>query len=210
MSAHSPAVQAREKEPASERDLERRAEIIQTAETLFRDIGLHKTTVADIARALRMSPANVYRFFSSKAEIQEAVAAHVMGEVEGAIREIAIRDESAESRLRAIVGALQAVNAERLMRDSKLHEMVEVALNERWPIIADHVARTRSLYAALIADGIRRSEFAACDAYHAAGLFQAATVVFVHPRMMVECAPLSLPSASDMIDLLMKALRTPA
>lgn len=210
MSAHSPAVQAREKEPASERDLERRAEIIQTAETLFRDIGLHKTTVADIARALRMSPANVYRFFSSKAEIQEAVAAHVMGEVEGAIREIAIRDESAESRLRAIVGALQAVNAERLMRDSKLHEMVEVALNERWPIIADHVARTRSLYAALIADGIRRGEFAACDAYHAAGLFQAATVVFVHPRMMVECAPLSLPSASDMIDLLMKALRTPA
>jgi len=32
----------------------------------FRQIGFQKTTVADIARELHMSPANVYRYFAAK------------------------------------------------------------------------------------------------------------------------------------------------
>ena len=40
-----------------------RERILVTAERLFREIGYQKTTVADIAKALRMSSANVYRFF---------------------------------------------------------------------------------------------------------------------------------------------------
>ena len=40
-----------------------RERILVIAERLFREIGYQKTTVADIAKALQMSPANVYRFF---------------------------------------------------------------------------------------------------------------------------------------------------
>ena len=64
------------------REPEQRASIIATAERLFREIGFQKTTVADIARELRMSPANVYRFFGAKSEINAAVARHLMNEVE--------------------------------------------------------------------------------------------------------------------------------
>jgi AcrR family transcriptional regulator len=35
-------------------------------------MGYQKTAVADIARELGMSPANVYRFFPSKSAINEA------------------------------------------------------------------------------------------------------------------------------------------
>ena len=48
--------------------------ILVVAERLFRQIGYQKTTVADIAKELRMSPANVYRFFDSKKAINEGVA----------------------------------------------------------------------------------------------------------------------------------------
>jgi len=51
--------------------------ILEAAERLFGQIGFQKTTVADIAHNLRMSPANVYRFFTSKAEIHEAVGREV-------------------------------------------------------------------------------------------------------------------------------------
>ena len=44
------------------------------AERLFREIGYQKTTVADIAKVLKMSPANVYRFFDSKKAIHQGVA----------------------------------------------------------------------------------------------------------------------------------------
>ena len=55
--------------------------IVETAERLFRQYGYQKTTVADIAAALGMSPANVYRFFASKAAITEAVARKVTSDV---------------------------------------------------------------------------------------------------------------------------------
>ena len=58
-----------------------RERILVVAERLFRQLGYQKTTVADIAKELRMSPANVYRFFDSKKAIHEGVARTLMGEV---------------------------------------------------------------------------------------------------------------------------------
>ena len=59
-----------------------RDRILEVAERLFRVIGYQKTTVGDIAKELRMSPANVYRFFESKKAIHQSVARALMGEVE--------------------------------------------------------------------------------------------------------------------------------
>src|SRR5579863_700393 len=65
-----------------------RERILVVAERLFREIGYQKTTVGDIAKALHMSPANVYRFFDSKKAIHEGVARVLMGEVEDAAQAI--------------------------------------------------------------------------------------------------------------------------
>src|SRR5580765_1026001 len=80
-----------------------RARILDEAERLFRHYGYTKTTVADIARELGMSPANVYRFFQSKAAIHEALVDRLVADVEiGALR-IARLPLSAEQRLRLFV-----------------------------------------------------------------------------------------------------------
>src|SRR5262250_1064455 len=59
-----------------------RARIMDTAEALFRRMGFAKTAVADIAAELKMSPANIYRFFPSKNAIVEAIAQQCLAEVE--------------------------------------------------------------------------------------------------------------------------------
>ena len=59
-----------------------RARIMDTAEALFRRLGFAKTAVADIASELKMSPANVYRFFSSKNAIIEAICQRCLAELE--------------------------------------------------------------------------------------------------------------------------------
>ena len=71
-----------------------RERILVVAERLFRQIGYQKTTVADIAKELRMSPANVYRFFDSKKAIHEGVARALMGEVEVEAQRIVARPGS--------------------------------------------------------------------------------------------------------------------
>ena len=98
-----------------------RERILVVAERLFREIGYQKTTVADIAKMLRMSPANVYRFFDSKKAIHEGVARALMGEVETAAEAIATARGPAAFRLRELVTTIHRMNSERYVGDSKLH-----------------------------------------------------------------------------------------
>src|SRR2546430_2420902 len=118
-----------------------RERILVVAERLFREIGYQKTTVADIAKVLRMSPANVYRFFDSKKAIHEGVARTLMGGVEDAAQVIATKHESAASRLRELITAIHRMNSERYVGDSKLHEMVEIAMEESWEVCVAHMER---------------------------------------------------------------------
>src|SRR6185295_249636 len=102
-----------------------REQILVTAERLFRQIGYQKTTVADIAKALRMSPANVYRFFDSKKAINEAVAERLMREVEDAIEASAHRKAPAAGRLRDIIATMHEMTAVLYTDEQRMHEMVE-------------------------------------------------------------------------------------
>jgi len=189
------------------REIEQRERIIATAERLFREIGFQKTTVADIARELRMSPANVYRFFSAKSEINAAVARHLMSEVELAAQDIARGPGSAEARLRALVLSNEAMNAERYVADRKLHDMVEAALDENWPIISDHIDRIDAAIEEVIRSGMESDEFAKGDAQLAARLVHAACIRYCHPRMMVECADRPVPTSAQMVEFCIAALR---
>ena len=63
-----------------------RDRILEVAERLFRQIGYQKTTVGDIAKELRMSHANVNRFFESKKAISPGGGAGP-GEQDGCLLE---------------------------------------------------------------------------------------------------------------------------
>ena len=189
------------------RENDQRARIVETAEKLYREIGFQKTTVADIARELRMSPANVYRFFGSKAEINGAVASHLLRSILDASTEIVEGPGSASERLRALISNNQKMNAERFVGERKLHEMVQVALDEDWPIVTEYVQAMRMLMARIVADGAASGEFAAIDPAQGAALVQASTICYCHPRLMVECQDKPVPSCDEMIDFCLRALR---
>jgi len=194
-------------EVSNSRESEQRARIVATAERLFREIGFQKTTVADIARALRMSPANVYRFFGSKAEIHAAVARQLMGEVEATIERVAAGPGTAAERLRALVLCNETMNADRYLADRKLHDMVEAALQEQWPAIDEHIDRLDAIVQSVIVAGMESGEFAKGDPQLAAKLVHTACIRFLHPRLMVECSDRPEPTSEQMIAFCLVALR---
>ena len=59
--------------------------IIEAAERLFSQVDFQKTTLADIAHELRMSLADVFRLFPTRAKINEAVGRCLLSEVEAAV-----------------------------------------------------------------------------------------------------------------------------
>src|SRR3954470_5384456 len=147
----------------SPRELEARARIVESAEALFRDIGYQKTTVADIAKALKMSPANIYRFFESKKAINEAVAERLMREVEAAVAAIAAEDGPAAPRLVAMIETMHRLNAALYTDDVRMHEMVERALSESWEVVHGHLERKGAIFEAVVRQGIEGGEFAPAD-----------------------------------------------
>jgi AcrR family transcriptional regulator len=183
-----------------------RERILVVAERLFREIGYQKTTVADIAKVLRMSPANVYRFFDSKKAIHEGVARTLMGGVESAAEGIATRRGSAASRLRELMTTIHRMNCERYIGDSKLHEMVEIAMEESWEVCVAHMQRITETIGTVIADGAASGEFEAPDVPLAAMCACTAMMRYFHPQMIAQCANKPGPSLDQMIDFVIAGL----
>src|ERR671930_1657440 len=89
-----------------------RARIMDTADALFRRLGYAKTAVADIAAELKMSPANIYRFFSSKNAIVEAICQRCLGELEDRSWAVARSHGSAAERIERLVLEIVACHKE--------------------------------------------------------------------------------------------------
>ena len=165
---------------------EMREAVLVTAIRLFRDVGYHKTTVADIAKALRMSPANIYRFFESKKAIHESAARFLMGEVETAARTIANGAEPATERLRTLLATVHHMNAARYVEDSKIHEMVAVAMEESWDVCEAHILQITLYIAQVIGDGAAAGLFHVADVEVAAKCVSGAMLRFFHPHMIAQ------------------------
>jgi AcrR family transcriptional regulator len=183
-----------------------RERILEVALRLFREIGYQKTTVADIAKVLRMSPANVYRFFDSKKAIHEGVARSLMGEVEDAAQAIATKPGLAAERLRELITTIHRMNSERYVGNSKLHEMVEIAMEESWDVCVAHMERITQTIGSVIAEGAATGEFEAADVPLAAMCACTGMMRFFHPQMIAQCATKPGPSIDQMIDFVIAGL----
>ena len=189
-----------------------RSRIIVIAERLFREIGYQKTTVADIAKVLKMSPANVYRFFDSKSAIHRSVAQGLMSEVEAAVETIAAEPLSATDRLREILSTIHHMNSERYVGDAKLHEMVAFAMEENWDICDAHLARLGEMTGKVIADGVAAGEFKPCDLELTTKCVSVSMCRFFHPQMIAQCADKAKQidvRINDMIEFVIGAISVP-
>ena len=183
---------------------------LEVAERLFRQIGYQKTTVADIAKELRMSPANVYRFFDSKKAIHEGVCRALMGEVEAEAQRIAAIPGPASVRLRELVKTIHRMNSERYVGDSKLHEMVEIAMQESWEVCLAHMELITKIIGSVIAQGAQSGEFEVTDLPLAAMCTCTAMIRFFHPQMIAQSVNKPGPSIDQMIDFVLAGLTTRA
>jgi AcrR family transcriptional regulator len=191
---------------AEHTETDTRERILVVAERLFREIGYQKTTVGDIAKVLRMSPANVYRFFDSKKAIHEGVARVLMGEVEIEAQRIADAPGPATPRLRELIKTVHRMNSERYVGDSKLHEMVAIAMEESWEVCVAHIQRITENIGAVIGQGIASGEFEKTDIPEAAMCTCHAMVAYFHPQMIAQGQKKPQPSIDQMVDFLLAGL----
>ena len=172
---------------ADARRTETSERILDEAERLFRYYGFTKTTVADIARELGMSPANVYRFFATKGAIHEALADRMLAENEVAALKLARLPMAAAERLRLYIVESYKTTVATMIGEQKVHEMVSIALEQHWGVIERHLDRMNAILAIIIKDGIKSGEFRDQDADVAARCFAASVISVCHPQVVAQC-----------------------
>jgi AcrR family transcriptional regulator len=163
---------------------ETRARIMETAEALFRRLGFAKTTVADITSELDMSPANVYRFFSSKNAIVQAICQRCLGELEAKIWAVARSREPAAQRLERLLLEVLAYHKENLLEEQRVSDLVQFAMQESWQAIMAHKEIHRSVIELILRDGIEAGDFEPVDPRETSTTIQRALVGFCHPLML--------------------------
>ena len=191
-----------------------RLRILETAEALFRSMGYQKTAVADIARELGMSPANIYRFFASKSAINEAIAARLLEGVAVDLDAIADGPGTAGDRLRIMMRQLHARHMALFFKERRMHDMVTAAMSEHWGVVAAFIARIEGALGRVLADGAGRGEFAALDAVATARMIKQATLCWMHPVLIAESLAKNMTDEvrmagelESMLDLLIRGLR---
>ncbi len=163
-----------------------RARIMDAAEALFRRLGFAKTAVADIAAELKMSPANVYRFFPSKNAIIEAICQRCLGELEERAWTVARARGSAAERMERLVLEILAYHRENHLIDQRVNDMVLAAIELSWGAIRAHKEHMRMVFEAVVRDGMERGEFAPIDARETSRLLMLSLVHFCHPVLVAQ------------------------
>jgi AcrR family transcriptional regulator len=164
-----------------------KARIVEVAESLFRQLGYAKTTVADIAAKLDMSPANVYRFFPSKNAIVEVICRRCLAEVEEKAWRVARSKAAAAERMERLILEILAYHKENLITEQRVNDMVLAAIEHSWETIRAHKEVMRSVTELILRDGIEAGEFEPVDPHATADLIMRSVICFTHPVMLGQC-----------------------
>ena len=188
---------------------ETRALILETAWELFRQLGA-RTTIADVADRLGMSSANVYRFYASKQALCEAVAASQLSALTQASRAIAEGPGTASERIRASMLMMYECMRDQMINQSRVHEIVDVAMSERWAAIDTFKQDGCAIVAKLVAEGQANGEFGPGDPELLGIQTMCACACIHHPQLIAQMSDheTTLPPEA-VVEFALRALANP-
>lgn len=140
-------------------DHERRDQIMAAAIEHFGHYGYKKTTMADLAEAIGLSKAYIYKFFESKKAIGEAICSLQHIRMQESIQEIMDEDKPAADRMRRIFLALARNTVSLFSHNRKIHDIVYAAVEERWTSAALFADALRGMVVELLRQGRDLGEF---------------------------------------------------
>jgi AcrR family transcriptional regulator len=171
--------------------------IVSAAEDVIRRFGPAKATVVDVARALGVSHAAVYRHVATKAELRDLVVGRWAETTIPALRAIAARSSLAPKRLRQFVDALIEVKRRRAAEDPELFAAYRTLAADAQSVVAAHLDELVGLAATVIRSGVEEGTFRAVNSVAAGRAVLFATSRFHHPVHAAEWADPDIDATYD-------------
>ncbi len=136
-----------------------RDQIVNAATGHFTHFGYEKTTVSDLAKAIGISKAYIYKFFDSKQAIGEVICAHRL-EIILQMASSSIADAStACEKIRRLFSVLVEAGSDLFFNDRKLYDIAAVAVRDNWPSAQKYEVALKEVISEIILEGRQCGEF---------------------------------------------------
>ncbi|MGF9756255.1 TetR/AcrR family transcriptional regulator [Microvirga sp. 0TCS3.31] len=155
--------------------------LLAIAADQLREFGPRHITVVGIADAAGMTHANVYRYFTNKAALIDAVAGQWLREMEATIADIADSPDPADDKLERLIQAWARVHRDLLRQDRHLFDVYCTATETSRPLVRKHRARMRQLIERVLDEGIVTGKFDPRDREKAHAFISDAVYRFINP-----------------------------
>ncbi|MFD5697362.1 TetR family transcriptional regulator [Streptomyces lasiicapitis] len=182
--------------------------ILATTEEVLRRHGAAKATVVDVARALGVSHASVYRHFRTKAALREAVTKRWLDRTSDALSGVVDAEGPAEDRLRRWLAGLFEAKQHKAGDDPELFATYTVLVGEASEVVDEHIADLTGQLAVIVRQGSEGGEFAPCDPDVTARALFEATARYHDPAYAPDWSRAGVEDAfASLLDLLVRGLR---
>ncbi|MEM6534978.1 MAG: TetR/AcrR family transcriptional regulator [Pseudomonadota bacterium] len=186
-----------------------RRQILEAALERMAHYGYGKTTMAEIARDCGMSAGNIYRFFSSKVDIAEAISRHAIDEVHQTMIKTIEGPGTAAEKLRQLLFYELRTTFARIDKKEKILQIGDVLNAERPDLVDEQLEAERGFMSDLLEQGVEEGDFAPiAHVDTAAEALQNATMKFRFPqRFSSRNLPTLERELTNLLDLLIAGLR---
>ncbi|MFN7104142.1 MAG: TetR family transcriptional regulator [Pseudorhizobium sp.] len=188
---------------------ETRQDILSTAEDLFREKGIGRCSIADIANELQMSPANVFKHFSSKTQLADAICDRHINRM---IDRFALLNDPAPApeKLGIVVRKLMEAHLSDIRENPYLFEMIFLMSDADLPSGRHYKNLIDTLFGEVLKEGVAAGVYTCGDPEHLRSTVAAAFSGILHPVFLIKTSPAELKERCEgLIDLVNAALQNP-
>ena len=182
--------------------------ILDAAEALLAHHGASKTGVVDVARALGMSHANVYRYFSNKSALFDAVAERWLERDSAPLFKIARGRTEPSARLKRWLLAIFRNKRRKVIEEPELFAFYK-ALNAETTqnFVARHTADLAKQLGHILDDGAASGDFILANRDAAIRTILDATASLRHPAIVADPKAIDEKRVVAIADMIVAGLR---
>jgi AcrR family transcriptional regulator len=142
---------------------ENRKAILEAADALYGEYGVLKTSVADIARVVGMSPSNVYNFFPSRDAIIEAVGERHMLALGARLAREIDRLELPWTRIETLFLGVAKHFRATLKNEKDILQLMDIGRKQAWRFVDNFHEFLRHQVERILRDGAREGRIRVND-----------------------------------------------
>jgi len=166
---------------------EMRRRIMKAAKKRFTHYGYGKTTMAELACDCDMSPGNLYRYFTGKILIAEALAIDVHKEIMAALRDVISKPGlSAAEKIKLFLHEELFITFKRIEASPHFFEMAQDIKKKNVALINQELKELRGLLIDILVEGNDNGELSIEDTALTAEMIQCATWKFRYPQLITK------------------------